>query len=193
MLVWISGISRTLPVAAEFYRHSDRSRENEMNSTLYKQSWLPCYMHFSCLAIPTQCMLWACRKHVAGHGCVTSFRALVGWRGWARGHKKIKVDHSVPAFHSWCIFVPTHSLPVWDSCTYMSRKEMPFVVMLIVMVLVAMVWVWAVFLSEKKTSGTEMRIVSWMFAKLFICSLLCFCRRWTSVQNAMEESLLQKS
>ena len=33
MLIWISGISLTLPVATVFSRHCDRSRENETNST----------------------------------------------------------------------------------------------------------------------------------------------------------------
>ena len=47
MLVWISGISPTLPVAAVFSRHNGRSRENETNSTLYRQNRLPCYSCFS--------------------------------------------------------------------------------------------------------------------------------------------------
>ena len=57
-----------------------------------------CFVTRVSAALPTQPRRAASAgKYVSRRGCVTSFRALVGWEGWASVHGKVKVDHSVVA------------------------------------------------------------------------------------------------
>ena len=76
--IWISGISLTLPVAAVFSRHSDRSRENETKIALCKQNWLP-YCTFCLRCVPDQ----GERRRGKAHG-QTWVCNIIQSAGWLR-------------------------------------------------------------------------------------------------------------
>ena len=91
--IWMLGISLTLPVATVFSRHSNWSRENEMNSALYKQNRLTCYTRYVWLPDTIEAARRAAEPRERTWVC--NIIQSAGWlRRLGQGARKGQVDHS---------------------------------------------------------------------------------------------------